>query len=105
MATVDIPVELQDLIIDHVHEQKQTLSTCGLVCKTWLRSSRHHLFGSVTLCDYNWEEFLLLESPLATFATSIESFNHCVFDKISQVGIFTGLPVLSGNLNLPISKD
>ncbi|KAJ6456115.1 hypothetical protein C8R45DRAFT_1034950 [Mycena sanguinolenta] len=71
-ASLDFPPELYDLVIDHMHDQKLALGTCGLVNKAWLISSRYHLFGSVTLRDASWKEFVqLLASPLATFAPSI----------------------------------
>ncbi|KAJ7115034.1 hypothetical protein C8R44DRAFT_881067 [Mycena epipterygia] len=75
MATAtDVPLELHDLIIDHLHGQKRDLGTCGLLCKAWLPSSRRHLFASVTLHKNNWPEFFrLLESPLATFTEFINS--------------------------------
>ncbi|KAJ7457785.1 hypothetical protein FB451DRAFT_588765 [Mycena latifolia] len=75
-AAPDFPAELHDLIVDHLHEQRQALGVCGLVCKVWLRSSRHHLFESVTLHDHNWEGFLRLsDSSLATFTQSIQSLS------------------------------
>ncbi|KAJ6592531.1 hypothetical protein B0H19DRAFT_1087988 [Mycena capillaripes] len=69
----DLPPELEDLIIDHLHDQKHALTTCGLVNKAWLRSSRQHLFEVVTLRDTTiCKAFARLStSPLATFA-------HCV---------------------------
>ncbi|KAJ7032907.1 hypothetical protein C8F04DRAFT_639918 [Mycena alexandri] len=71
---MDFPAELQDQIIDCLHDEKHTLGTCGLVSKIWLRSSRHHLFALVTLRDQTWEALIpLLNSPLATFTHSIRS--------------------------------
>jgi hypothetical protein len=32
-------------IIDHLHDDNDTLKTCSLVCRTWLLPSRYHLFG------------------------------------------------------------
>jgi hypothetical protein len=32
-------------IIDHLHDDNDTLKTCSLVCKAWLLPSRYHLFG------------------------------------------------------------
>ncbi|KAJ7501049.1 hypothetical protein B0H11DRAFT_2189033 [Mycena galericulata] len=74
MPAFNFPAELEDLIIDNMHGQRDSLATCGLVCKAWLRSSRHHLFGSVTLRDRTWEGFLqLLDAPHATLIPSIHS--------------------------------
>ncbi|KAJ7837108.1 hypothetical protein B0H13DRAFT_2677965 [Mycena leptocephala] len=93
-SSLDFPPELQDLVVDHLHDQKHSLTTCGLVSKSWLRSSRHHLFGSVSLRDRNWEDFVhLLGSPLATFAQSINSLAISVSDYDAMS------PGSSSNLN------
>ncbi|KAJ7837096.1 hypothetical protein B0H13DRAFT_2422135 [Mycena leptocephala] len=93
-SSLDFPPELQDLVVDHLHDQKHTLCICGLVAKSWLRSSRHHLFTSVFLRYHNWEDFVqLLGSPLATFAQSINSLTISVSDYD------THSPGSSSNLN------
>ncbi|KAJ7875664.1 hypothetical protein B0H13DRAFT_2347975 [Mycena leptocephala] len=93
-SSLDFPPELQDLVVDHLHDQKHSLATCGLVSKSWLRSSRHHLFGSVSLRDRNWEDFVqLLGSPLATFTQSINSLTISVSDYDTHT------PASSSNLN------
>jgi hypothetical protein len=38
-----LAAELYDRILDHIHTVS-TLTTCSLVCKSWLPSSRYHLF-------------------------------------------------------------
>lgn len=37
------PQELVDNIIDHAHDDKPTLASCTLVCRSWLPSSSYHL--------------------------------------------------------------
>ncbi|KAJ7090114.1 hypothetical protein C8R44DRAFT_751099 [Mycena epipterygia] len=105
MATaVEVPPELQDIIIDHMHGQKQVLGTCGLVSKAWLRSSRHHLFGSVTLHQQNWPDFLCLaQSPLATFAGSINSLDLQIGDDADFNKLAAGLPPFPGVRRLRLS--
>lgn len=44
-----LPWELTDHILDHHHDDEQTLKACMLVCRAWLPSCRYHLFHSVTL--------------------------------------------------------
>ncbi|KAJ7837104.1 hypothetical protein B0H13DRAFT_2105956 [Mycena leptocephala] len=80
-SSLDFPPELQDLVMDYLHDQKHTVCTCGLVAKSWLRSSRHHLFASVFF------------SPLTTFAQSINSLTI----SVSDYDIHT--PGSSSNLN------
>ncbi|KAJ6456782.1 hypothetical protein C8R47DRAFT_186349 [Mycena vitilis] len=78
-SSPDFPPELHDLVIDHMHREKGSLANCGLVSKSWLRSSRHHLFDSVVLRNRNWEAFLLLlGSPLVTFTASVKSLTISV---------------------------
>ncbi|KAJ7250528.1 hypothetical protein B0H12DRAFT_1120744 [Mycena haematopus] len=85
-TSLSFPPELHDLVVDHMHDQKHALGTCGLVNKAWLISSRYHLFASVTLRDDNWKDFVqLLESPLASFAQSIAGMT------ISSSGSFNEL--------------
>ncbi|KIP01799.1 hypothetical protein PHLGIDRAFT_80071, partial [Phlebiopsis gigantea 11061_1 CR5-6] len=43
-----LPLEIQDMIIDHLHNDKRSLQSCALVCKHWLPASRYHLFHSIT---------------------------------------------------------
>jgi len=72
VAALEFPPELHDLIVEHMHGHKEALGTCGLVSKSWLRSSRYHLFGCVGLRNHNWKSFLeLVASPLTTFTQSI----------------------------------
>jgi hypothetical protein len=46
-----IPQEVYENVIDHFHDDKAMLPSCGSVCRAWL-PSRYHLFGEVkiTLC-------------------------------------------------------
>ena len=45
----ELPTELTDAIIDHLHDDKPTLLDCSLVCSSWLESSRYHLFRSIRI--------------------------------------------------------
>ena len=45
----DLPPEITDRILDHLHHDLETLRKCSLVCKEWLPRSRHHAFRRVTL--------------------------------------------------------
>ncbi|KAJ7268474.1 hypothetical protein C8J57DRAFT_1325231 [Mycena rebaudengoi] len=103
-CTVEFPQELEDLIIDYMHGQKHALATCGLVSKAWLRSSRHLLFGWVSLRDHNWVAFLrLLNSPLATFTRAIQTLNIEVSDGAPGPTIDELIPH-GGVSDLPINE-
>lgn len=45
----DLPTEIHDIIIDHLHDDRHALAACALVCKAWLDTSRHHLFGETKI--------------------------------------------------------
>jgi hypothetical protein len=42
-----LPSEITDRIIDFLHDSQTDLRTCALVCRTWLASSRFHLFEKI----------------------------------------------------------
>lgn len=49
MPFQDLPVELQDMVIDHLHDDIPSLKTCSLVAKPWLFTAKFHLFHDITL--------------------------------------------------------
>ena len=49
MYPLVVPPELSDQIIDHLHDDNATLLSTSLVCSTWLRESRYHLFRHVVI--------------------------------------------------------
>jgi ankyrin repeat protein len=44
MLMVRLPNELQDMIIDFLHDDQDALRSCSLVCKSWIPSARLHRF-------------------------------------------------------------
>ncbi|KAJ6498813.1 hypothetical protein C8R45DRAFT_95663 [Mycena sanguinolenta] len=74
MPVRSTPPEIVDSIIKLYAEDRTTLSSCSLVSKSWLQTSRYHLFGDLTLHLGGLHEakFLaLLEHPLCSFSTSV----------------------------------
>lgn len=73
------PPELIDVIIDHLYWDLTTLRTCSLVARSWLPSSRYHLFRAITLSPklassgkHTEVVFMeLLTSPFCTFHTFV----------------------------------
>ncbi len=43
-----LPPEITDLFMDHMHDDKLTLSVCAAVCRRWLPGCQFHLFRQVT---------------------------------------------------------
>ncbi|KZT06996.1 uncharacterized protein LAESUDRAFT_631847, partial [Laetiporus sulphureus 93-53] len=46
-----LPQEIHDMILDHLHADFFTLKVCSFVCRTWLLTTRLHLFHSICLMD------------------------------------------------------
>ncbi|KAJ7143760.1 hypothetical protein C8R44DRAFT_139700 [Mycena epipterygia] len=58
-----LPPELLDLVLEEFHptnyrDERLAIAHCGLVCKSWLPSSRYRLFSRIYLNDYVLEPFL-----------------------------------------------
>ncbi|KAG7446994.1 uncharacterized protein BT62DRAFT_96495 [Guyanagaster necrorhizus] len=56
----ELPPEIVDTVIDHLHDDKAALEACALVCKSWSVSSRYHLFDEhgVSVKPSNIQDFL-----------------------------------------------
>jgi len=70
-----LALELIEAIIDHLHDDAQSLCRCALVSRTWVARTRSHLFdGKIALNVWNHGRFIsLLESPHCTVTSSIRS--------------------------------
>ncbi|KAK0204197.1 hypothetical protein DFS33DRAFT_1384456 [Desarmillaria ectypa] len=56
----ELPPEIVDTVIDHLHNDKAAIEACALVCKSWSISSRYHLFDEhgVSVKPGNIHDFL-----------------------------------------------
>ncbi|KAJ7698609.1 hypothetical protein B0H17DRAFT_927350, partial [Mycena rosella] len=75
-AELPLPPELFDIIIGHVQDDIHVLAMCGLVCRSWLASSRYHIFKAtpVALRPGNTQAFIeLVVHPSSTFLPYIHS--------------------------------
>ncbi|KAJ7089243.1 hypothetical protein B0H15DRAFT_885339 [Mycena belliarum] len=71
-----LPPELFDIIIAQVQDDIHALAACGLVCRSWLVSSRYHIFKTtpVSLRPGNAQQFIeLVNHPSSTFCTHVRS--------------------------------
>lgn len=79
-----LPQEIFDIIIDYAHSDVELLATCSRVCRSWVSSSRFHLFSTVEVRQNNVAGFLdLLGSPGVTFLRYI---NDVRLEKDSGAG-------------------
>lgn len=78
---VSLPPELTDTIIDHLHDDKPSLSACGMTSRAWIPASRFHLFSGITVTPKTAAPLLtLLESrsspsSIAPIVRSVELQN------------------------------
>ena len=52
-ACESLPQELIMAIVDNIRDDKKSLQAFSLVCKAWTDPAREHLFGSLTIADFN----------------------------------------------------
>jgi hypothetical protein len=93
---VTLPPELHDIIIGFLYDDIPTLTSCVLVCKDWLPSSRSRLFRKLKIKPRTAQKFLpLLESPLhgPAIAPYVREL-HIVEGYGSEAWFNEGLPVV-----------
>jgi hypothetical protein len=49
MSNSDLPAEILDHIVDHLHDATDSLKNCSLVSKSWIPRTRKHLFADIRL--------------------------------------------------------
>ncbi|KAH9910386.1 uncharacterized protein B0H18DRAFT_1070414 [Fomitopsis serialis] len=49
MAPPELPLEAQEHVLDHLHDDLKTLKSCSFVCRAWTRTTRLHLLGTIVL--------------------------------------------------------
>lgn len=52
-SIVELSPEIQDMILDHLWDDKAALNACSLVCSAWLVTTRYHLFDSVSVTHWD----------------------------------------------------
>lgn len=96
-----------NLIIEHYSDDRKTLSSCSLVSKSWLQSTRYYIFGDIILHlggSHESRFLALLGHPLCTFSTSVRKMwilpaqstdlSKEVNDNIAQLGKLTSVRTL-----------
>lgn len=68
------PPELCDLIIDFLYNSSYTLRACALVCRSWLPTSRSHLFSKVHINNLDLGTKTLTEVLGSGLATNVGQY-------------------------------
>jgi hypothetical protein len=72
----NLPSELIDAVIDHLHSDKMALAACALVCKEWLPASRYHLYSTISVNEGNIQKFFdTLDTPLCIWRPLVRHLN------------------------------
>jgi hypothetical protein len=76
---IRLPPELIDLVIDALHDDREALKICVLVCRSWVHASRHHLFSHLTVSSETISDLVALLSsasctigPAAQYLTLLQ---------------------------------
>ncbi|KAF8877370.1 hypothetical protein BD779DRAFT_1804006 [Infundibulicybe gibba] len=80
-AIPPLPPEVIDLIIDQLagEDDRRTLKSCSLVCRSWLPRARHYLFSTISVVRTKSIPALhLLRSPLCTIHPHVRRLELCV---------------------------
>jgi hypothetical protein len=74
------PVEIWDLVIGLLHDDRASLRACALVCHAWLQFSQSHLFHSMELrcCITTFNLFLAQSPHIMPYIKSL-TFNSYIF--------------------------
>ncbi len=84
-----LPAELVDAIIQENCFDRPTLTTCSLVCKRWLWTSRHHLFSAIDVSAANVDVLkTLIQSSACTLRSAIQMLSFHVSENDSWMRIF-----------------
>ncbi|KAF8970471.1 hypothetical protein BDZ97DRAFT_95945 [Flammula alnicola] len=91
-----IPIEVVEVIIDHLHNDKKSLNVCTLVARRWLPTSRYHLISSVRVDQKNYRGLLeLLSAPYARLAVSVLELKLVRFNEDDNAWLNYALPTFA----------
>jgi len=94
-----IPNEIQDRILDFLHDSKPALRACALVCKTWLPTSRYHLFHVILVTSRTVDYLMdIFENPNCTIRSCTELFVRWNVNSPRTATIANALQLLSTRL-------
>ncbi len=77
MVHSQLPNETWDTIIDFLHSDHPSLVVCSLVCRSWLPTSRYHLFERIVLrSQHNQQKFLRSTSGMTLQNCTFGGYTH-----------------------------
>jgi len=91
-----VPQELVDEVLDHLADDMATLRSCSLVAKSWIYSSRRHLFNSIffTANDItNWSK--TFPDPEDSPAWHVRDLSFCFIQPDVPIDFADRMPYFS----------
>jgi hypothetical protein len=77
-----LPQELFYAIIDQLSDDPTTLATCGLVCRSWVPASRHHLFRHISITPGTISHVSQLLAPsLCTIISAVQRLSITLIEN------------------------
>ncbi|KAK0189774.1 hypothetical protein F5146DRAFT_1052493 [Armillaria mellea] len=77
MVHFQLPNETWDTIIDFLHSDHPSLVVCSLVCRSWLPTSRYHLFERIVLrSQHNQQKFLRSTTGMTLQNCTFGGYTH-----------------------------
>lgn len=62
------------MVVEHLHDDRETSRACALVCQAWLPVTRHHLFGSITVDGSSVSRFARLVEDTPSLREYVRDF-------------------------------
>ncbi|EMD34807.1 hypothetical protein CERSUDRAFT_116990 [Gelatoporia subvermispora B] len=92
-ATMKLPQEIYDHVVDYLWNDKPALAACSLVCHGWLHAARFHLFAECYLSTrVQYLQFRDLMHASTTSGTSVERYiRHLTIDLLEHQSPTPGL--------------
>ncbi|THU94553.1 hypothetical protein K435DRAFT_839814 [Dendrothele bispora CBS 962.96] len=93
------PNEITDIFIDFLHNNRRTLASCALVCKSWLARSRYHHFSSLSFKESSsTRQTLLRELMIHPLLVSLRliNFDQTTICTTSWDRFWSNKPFLEG---------
>lgn len=97
MTCPQLPAELINEIIGHLHGDKRALAACTTVCKDWTYTARCHLFADSGVLNEQGLDRLLESCPVAIpFIRNVhlvgsyflqDAYAQCKFDRVTSLSV------------------
>jgi hypothetical protein len=99
--TPSLLLELEEHIVDYLHDDRVALSACALVCRSWVTRSQSQIFSKVLLSNYSANTFaeMLNASPHITRYVKACEVEDAVPENLEPV-----VPILVNVRHLCISR-